>query len=84
MIRKSNMFTSDDGNYFVQGTDAMAKSYLDSEKVLIKLGIREEPTDIEEIKFLNDLELYFYGNKNIGSVNHKGKDNKQILKDLDL
>ena len=84
MIRKSNIFTSDEGNYFVQGTDTMAKNYLDAEKVLIKLGIREEPTDIEEIKFLNDLELYFYGNKNIGSVNHKGKDNKQILKDLDL
>ena len=84
MIRKSNMFISDNGNYFVQGTDAMAKNYLDAERVLIKLGIREEPTDIEEIKFLNDLELYFYGNKNTGSVNHKGKDNKQILKDLDL
>ena len=84
MIRKSNMFTSDEGNYFVQGTDAIVKSYLDSEKVLIKLGIREEPTDIEEIKFLNDLELYFYGNKQVGNVNHKGKDNKQILKDLDL
>ena len=84
MIRKSNMFTSDEGNYCVQGTDAMAKNYLDAERVLIMLGIREEPTDIEEIKFLNDLELYFYGNKNTGSVSHKGKDNKQILKDLDL
>ena len=84
MIRKSNMFTSDEGNYFVQGTDAMAKNYLDAERVLIKLGIREEPTDIEEIKFLNDLELYFYGNRQTASVNHKGKDNKQILKDLDL
>ena len=84
MIRKSNMFISDNGNYFVQGTDTMVKNYLDAERVLIKLGIREEPTDIEEIKFLNDLELYFYGNKNIGSVSHKGKDNKQILKDLDL
>ena len=84
MIRKSNMFTSDEGNYFVQGTDAMVKNYLDAEKVLIKLGIREEPTDIEEIKFLNDLELYFYGNKQVGNVSHKGKDNKQILKDLDL
>ena len=84
MIRKSNMFISDNGNYFVQGTDAMAKNYLDAERVLIKLGIREEPTDIEEIKFLNDLELYFYGNRQTGSVNHKGKDNKQILKDLDL
>ena len=84
MVRKSNMFISDNGNYFVQGTDTMVKNYLDAERVLIKLGIREEPTDIEEIKFLNDLELYFYGNKNTASVNHKGKDNKQILKDLDL
>ena len=84
MIRKSNMFTSDEGNYFVQGTDTIAKSYLDAERVLMKLGISEEPTDIEEIKFLNDLELYFYGNKQVGSVSHKGKDNKQILKDLDL
>ena len=84
MIRKSNMFISDNGNYFVQGTDTMAKNYLDAERVLIKLGIREEPTDIEEIKFLNDLELYFYGNRQTGSGNHKGKDNKQILKDLDL
>ena len=84
MIRKSNMFTSDEGNYFVQGTDAMAKNYLDAESVLIKLGIREEPTDIEEIKFLNDLELYFYGTRQTASVSHKGKDNKQILKDLDL
>ena len=84
MIRKPSMFTSDNGNYSVQGTDTMIKSWLDSERVLIKLGIREEPTDIEEIKFLNDLELYFYGNKQVGSVSHKGKDNKQILKDLDL
>lgn len=84
MIRRPNMFTSDNGNYSVQGTDTMVKSYLDAERVLIKLGIREEPTDIEEIKFLNDLELYFYGNRQTGSVSHKGKDNKQILKDLDL
>ena len=84
MIRKSNMFTSDEGNYFVQGTDTIIKSWLDSEKVLIKWGIHEEPTDIELIKFINDLELYFYGSKQTGSVNHKGKDAKQILKDLDL
>ena len=78
------MFTSDNGNYSVQGTDTMIKSWLDSEKVLIKWGIHEEPTDTELIKFMNDLELYFYGSKQTGSVNHKGKDNKQILKDLDL
>ena len=84
MIRRPNIFTSDNGNYSVQGTDAMIKSYLDAERVLIKLGIREEPTDIEEIKFLNDLELYFYGSKQTGSVSHKGKDAKQVLKDLDL
>ena len=84
MIRKPSMFTSDNGNYSVQGTDTMVKSYLDSEKVLIKLGIHEEPTDTELIKFMNDLELYFYGSKQVGSVSSKGKDNKQILKDLDL
>ena len=84
MIRKSNMFTSDEGNYFVQGTDTIIKSWLDSEKVLIKWGIHEEPTDIELIKFMNDLELYFYGSKQTGSVSHKGKDAKQVLKDLDL
>ena len=78
------MFTSDNGNYSVQGTDTMVKNYLESEKVLIKLGIHEEPTDVEYIKFLNDLELYFYGSKQTGSVSHKGKDAKQILKDLDL
>ena len=60
MIRKAGMFTSDNGNYFVQGTDAMIKSYLDAERVLIKLGIREEPTDIEEIKFLNDLNILLF------------------------
>ena len=53
------MFTSDNGNYSVQGTDTIIKSWLDSEKVLIKWGIHEEPTDIELIKFMNDLELYF-------------------------
>ena len=84
MIRKPNMFTSDNGKYSVQGTDTMVKNYLESEKVLIKLGIHEEPTDVEYIKFLNDLELYFYGSKQTGSVSHKGKDAKQILKDLDL
>ena len=84
MIRKPNMLTSDNGNYSVQGTDTIIKSWLDSEKVLIKWGIHEEPTDIELIKFMNDLELYFYGSKQTGSVSHKGKDNKQILKDLDL
>ena len=84
MIRKAGMFTSDNGNYSVQGTDTMAKNYLESEKVLIKLGIIPEPTDVEYIKFLNDLELYFYGSKQTGSVSSKGKDNKQILKDLDL
>ena len=84
MIRKPNMFTSDNGNYSVQGTDTMVKNYLESEKVLIKLGIIPEPTDVEYIKFLNDLELYFYGSKQTGSVGSKGKDNKQILKDLDL
>ena len=84
MIRKPNMFTSDNGNYSVQGTDTMTKSWLDSEKVLIKLGIHEEPTDIELIMVMNDLELYFYGSRQTGSVSSKGKDNKQILKDLDL
>ena len=84
MIRKPSIFTSDNGKYSAQGTDTMIKSWLDSEKVLIKWGIHEEPTDIELIKFMNDLELYFYGSKQTGSVNHKGKDNKQILKDLDL
>ena len=84
MIRKAGMVTSDNGNYLVQGTDTMIKSWLDSEKVLIKLGIHEEPTDIELIKFMNDLELYFYGSRQTGSVSSKGKDNKQILKDLDL
>ena len=84
MIRKPSMFTSDNGNYSAQGTDTMIKNWLDSEKVLIKLGIHEEPTDIELIKFMNDLELYFYGSRHTGSVSSKGKDNKQILKDLDL
>ena len=84
MVRKPNMFTSDNGNYSVQGTDTMVKNYLESEKVLIKLGIHEEPTDIELIKFMNDLELYFYGSRQTGSVSSKGKDAKQVLKDLDL
>ena len=84
MIRKPSMFTSDNGNYSVQGTDTMIKSWLDSEKVLIKWGIHEEPTDIELIKFMNDLVVYFDGSKQTGSVSHKGKDNKQMRKDLDL
>ena len=76
------MLTSDNGNYSVQGTDTMIKSWLDSEKVLIKWGIHEEPTDIELIKFMNDLELYFYGSKQTGSVSHKGKDFDSLQKDI--
>ena len=84
MIRRQGMFISDDGNYILQGTEAMVKSIYDSDKLLFKMGIYEEPTDQELIKFLKDLELYFYGGKKIVNVNHKGKDNKEILKELDL
>ena len=84
MVRKQGQFISDEGNYILQGTDAMVKHIYDADKILFKLGIYEEPTDPELIKFMKDLELYFYGNKKIASVNHKGKDNKEILKELDL
>lgn len=84
MIRKQGMFISDDGNYIIQGTEAMIKSIFDSDKILFRLGIYEKPTDQELIKFLSDLETYFYGGKQVATVSHKGKDNKDILRDLDL
>lgn len=84
MVRKQGMFTSDDGKYILQGTEEMVKNIFDSDKILFKLGIYEKPTDTELIKFLSDLEVYFYGGKKVATVSHKGKTNKDILRDLDL
>lgn len=84
MVRKQGMFTSDDGKYILQGTEEMVKNIFDSDKILFKLGIYEKPTDTELIKFLSDLETYFYGGKKVATVSHKGKTNKDILRDLDL
>lgn len=78
------MFISDGGNYVIKGTEAMVKSIYDSDKILFRLGIYEKPTDQELIKFLSDLEVYFYGGKKVATVAHKGKTNKDILRELDL
>lgn len=85
MIRRPNMLVSDGGNYsFAGDTETMIKHFYDSYKILVRLGIYEKPTDQELIKFLSDLEVYFYGGKKVATVTHKGKTNKDILRDLDL
>ena len=84
MIKRPDCLMSDNGKYCIMGNEGMIKNIYDGDRVLFKLGIYDKPVDDELIKFMKDLEIYFYGGKKIVNVNHKGKDNKEILKELDL
>ena len=84
MIKRPDCLMSDNGKYCIMGNEGMIKNIYDGDRVLFKLGIYDKPVDDELIKFMKDLEIYFYGGNKDVAITHKGKDTKDLLRDLNL